>query len=129
MKEILVEIGTSVVCLLLASVLLFLAKWVHIKCEQLKAKTDSEALKALLDKIDFIVQLCVETTNQTFVDDLKENNKFTEQEKQQAYNKTFESIENMLTEDDKEQILANFGDLSTFLKTSVENYIKSSKDL
>lgn len=129
MKEILVEIGTSVACLMIAAILVFVAKWFHIKCQELKAKTDNETLKALIDKVDYIVQLCVEATNQTFVDDLKKNDNFTDENKTKAFDKTFQSIENMLTEEDRQQIVDNFGDLSTFLQTSVENYIKNSKSL
>ena len=127
MKEILVEIGTSVVCVIIATLCFYAAKWFHIKCEQLKAKTDSEALRSLIEKIDYVVQVCVEATNQTFVDDLKNDGKLTDDEKREAFDKTFKAIQEMLTDEDKQNIIDSFGDLSTFLTTSVENYIKSSK--
>jgi hypothetical protein len=127
MKDIIVEIGTSVVCLILATLGFYVAKIVHVKCEQLKTKTDSEALRALIEKVDYIIQTCVEATNQTFVDDLKNSNAFTEENKKEAMAKTFEAIQNMLTDDDKQKIMNNFGDVSTYLNNSVENYIKTSK--
>lgn len=129
MKEILVNAFSSIAILCIATVMFYSARWFHNKCEQLKQKVDSEALKALIDKIDFIVQLCVEATNQTFVDDLKEQDNFTDESKEQAFAKTFEAIQNMITDEDKEEIIAKFGDMSTFIRTSVEKYIKSSKDI
>jgi hypothetical protein len=34
----------------------------------------------------------------------------------------------MLPDEDKEKIINEFGDLGTFLKNSIENYIKQSKN-
>jgi hypothetical protein len=130
MKDIIVEIGTSVVCLFLASICFYVSKWFHNKCEELKSKTDNDAFKRLLEKIDYIVQIAVEATNQTFVDDWKKNGEsLSDEQKQSAFNNTFESIDNMLTDEDKEKIIESFGDLGTFLRNSVETYIKNSKDI
>jgi hypothetical protein len=129
MKEIIIQIGTSVVCLVLATAFYYLARFIHNKCEQLKAKTESEALKSLLEKIDYIVQIAVEATNQTFVEDKKKNCDFNADAQQQAFNQTFTSIENMLTDDDREKIINAFGDMGTFLRSSVENYIRNSKNI
>ena len=129
MKDIIVEIGTSVACLLIATVCFYAAKWFHVKCQELKMKTDSDALRYLLDKIDFIVQTCVEATNQTFVDDLKNDNNFNQEQQEQAFQTTFESIENMLTDEDKQKIIDSFGDMGTFIRNSVENYIRNSKPM
>ena len=108
MRDILVEVLTSIACLFVASLLIFGAKMFHQLCERLKEKTKNEAMRNLIDKIDYIVQLCVETTNQTFVNDKKDKGDFTDE--------------------DKEKIINEFGDLGTFLKNSIENYIKQSKN-
>ena len=129
MKDIIIQIGVSVGYLLAASIIFYVAKLFHQKCEEAKQKTDSAALKFLIEKIDYIVQICVEATNQTFVKDKKENDSFTDDDKKTAFDKTFASIENMLTDDDKQKILDTFGDVSTFITNSVETYIKSSKDI
>lgn len=127
MKEVLIEIGTSVACLFLAAILACVARWFHTKCDQLKAKTDNEVMRNLIEKVDYIVQTCVEATNQTFVDDKKKEGSLSSEDKQEAFNMTFESIENMLTDEDREKIADSFGDLGTFLRNSVENYIRNSK--
>jgi nucleoid DNA-binding protein len=81
----------------------------------------------LIEKVDYIVQTCVEATNQTIVDDLKKKGTLTDDDKRRAFNKTFESVQNMLTDEDKQKIADNFGDISTYVTNSVENYIKTSK--
>lgn len=128
MRDILVEVLTSIACLFVASLLIFGAKMFHQLCERLKEKTKNEAMRNLIDKIDYIVQLCVETTNQTFVNDKKDKGDFTDEDKEQAFNQTLDSVTNMLPDEDKEKIINEFGDLGTFLKNSIENYIKQSKN-
>ena len=129
MKEILTNVLTGVACILLSAVLVFAAQLFHQFCEKMKQKTKNEALKSLIEKVDYIVQLCVEATNQTFVNDKKEQNEFTDEDKQTAFNQTVESINAMITDEDKERIIEEFGDFGTFLRNSIENYIKTSKDV
>lgn len=129
MKEILANVLTSVACLFLASLLIFGAKLFHQFCEQLKLRVKNDSMKKLIDKIDYIVQLCVETTNQTFVNDKKDSGEFTESDKEQAFNQTMDSVTSMIPDEDKQHIIDEFGDLGTFLKNSIENYIKQSKNM
>lgn len=129
MKEILVEVLTGVACLFVASLFLAGAKLFHVFCQNMKQKAKTDAMKNLIDKIDYIVQLCVETTNQTFVQDKKKDENFTDEDKEQAFNQTLESVNNMITDEDKQKIIDEFGDLGTFLRNSIESYIKHSKDI
>ena len=129
MKDIIIEIGVGVGYLLAASIIFYASKLLRGKLEQVKQKTDSEALKYLIEKIDYIVQVCVEATNQTFVEKRKQEGTFTEEEQKTAFQKTFNDIQNMITEEDKQKIIDSFGDISTFITSSIENYIKTSKDV
>ena len=129
MRDILVEVLTTIACLFVASMLIFCARLFHQFCERLKEKTKNEAMRNLINKIDYIVQLCVETTNQTFVNDKKDSGNFTDEDKEQAFNQTIDSVTNMLPDEDRQKIISEFGDLGTFLKNSIENYIKQSKNM
>lgn len=128
MRDIIIDILTGFLYMMAASALACAAQWIHGKCEVLKQKTQNEGLQFFIEKFDHIIQICVEATNQTFVDNLKDNNAFTDEQKKEAFNQTFKAIELMLTEEDKEQIIDSFGDVSNFIKVSIENYIKSSKE-
>lgn len=129
MKEILVEVLTGVACLFVASLLVAGAKLFHVFCQNLKQKAKTEAMKNLIDKIDYIVQICVEATNQTFVQDKKDSETFTDEDKEQAFDQTFDAVNTMIPDEDKQKIIDEFGDLGTFLKNSIENYIKQSKNI
>ena len=127
MKDIFIGIATTIGTMMLLAVLGFVADYAHEKLTLLKSKVKSEAAKQLIDKIDNIIRLAVEMTNQTLVDDKKAEGTFDDEAKQQAFLKTFTAIDNMLSDADKEQIEEAFGDFKTFIKANIETYIKDSK--
>lgn len=129
MKEILINMLSTMLIAFTGMFCFYICKAAHQKIEQLKQNTTNEALKALLDKVDYVIQVCVEATNQTFVSNLKKDDNFTKEDQETAFNMTFSSIENMLTDEDKEKIVGAFGDMSTFIKNSIEKYIQDSKDI
>ena len=129
MKDLVFQLLAYIVEAFLGVAVYFFAKWLHNKCEQLKEKVEDDKVKSLIDRFEKIVRLCVEATNQTFVSTLKEADNFDEAAQKEAFKKTFESIVSMLSEEDKEKIQEKFGDMSTFITTSVETYIKDSKDV
>jgi len=129
MKEILINMLSTMLIAFTGMFCFYICKAAHQKIEQLKQNTTNEALKALLDKVDYIIQVCVDATNQTFVSNLKKDDNFTKEDQETAFNMTFSSIENMLTDEDKEKIVGAFGDMSTFIKNSIEKYIQDSKDI
>jgi hypothetical protein len=129
MKEFFIALGSTVVLIILSSVLVAVGKFAHVQFERLKQATDNETLKNLISKLDYIVQLCVEATNQKFVNDKKKTGEFTKEDMEEAFTQTLNNITNMLTDEDKEMIISNFGDVSTLICNSIESYIKQSKDI
>ena len=127
MKDIIVGIATTIGAMMVLALLGFVADYAHEKLTLLKSKVKSEAVKQLIDKVDGIIRLAVEMTNQTLVDDQKANGSFDDAAKQQAFLKTFSAVDNMLSETDKEQLEESFGDFKTFIKANIETYIKDSK--
>lgn len=129
MKELAIQILIYIVEVFLGVAVYFFGKWFHNKCDQLKEKIDNDKMKNLIDKFDRIVRICVEATNQTFVETLKKDNGFDAEQQKEAFKKTFESIIAMLSDEDKEKISDKFGDVSTFITASIESYIKDSKGM
>jgi len=129
MKEFFIALGSTVVLIILSSVLVAVGRFAHVQFERLKQATDNETLKNLISKLDYIVQLCVEATNQKFVNDKKKTGEFTKEDMEEAFTQTLNNITNMLTDEDKEMIISNFGDVSTLICNSIESYIKQSKDI
>ena len=127
MKEILTNVLTGIACIFIAALFVVGARLFHEFCEKIKVQVKNETLKNLIDKVDYLVQLCVEATNQTFVNDKKDAGEFTDEDKKEAFSITFDSLESMITDIDRDLIIKEFGDVGTFLRTTIENYIKNSK--
>ena len=98
MKEFFIALGSTVVLIILSSVLVAVGKFAHVQFERLKQATDNETLKNLISKLDYIVQLCVEATNQKFVNDKKKTGEFTKEDMEEAFTQTLNNITNMLTD-------------------------------
>lgn len=128
MKDIVMNVLTVFGCLLVSALLVFAYQLLHVFLEQLKQKTNNDTMKLIIDKLDYVVKLCVEATNQTFVDDLKLSDNFDKTKQEEAFKYTTTAIENMLTDDDRQKIVESFGDVDTFVKMAIENYIKNSKE-
>lgn len=128
MKDIVMNVLTVFGCLLVSALLVFAYQMLHVFLERLKQKTNNDTMKLIIDKLDYIVKLCVEATNQTFVDDLKLSDEFDKEKQEEAFKYTTTAIENMLTDDDRRKIVEAFGNVDTFVKMAVENYIKNSKE-
>ena len=127
MKEVATNILTFFGLILLSTLLMFAYQLLHLFLERLKQKTNNDTMKLIIDKLDYVVKMCVEATNQTFVDDLKVSDEFDKEKQQEAFKLTTTAVENMLTDTDKKKIVESFGDVDTFVQNAIENYIKNSK--
>ena len=129
LRQIVITVGVMLLGAFVATLLAMFGAFAHTKLQQWKQKVNNEQLKSLIDKLDFVIQMAVEATNQTFVNDIKNGGKMTDEEKKEAFNKTLESIMQMLSEQDKEQITEQFGDMATYITNNIEAYIGSKKDI
>lgn len=63
---------------------------------------------------------CVLATNQTYVDSLKQQGKFDLEAQKVAFQKTFDSVMNILTADAKEYLQIAIGDLDKYVTERIE---------
>lgn len=129
LKSIVTTVGVMFLGAFLSTLLAMFGAFARTKLQEWKQKVNNDNLKAILDKLDFIVQMAVEATNQTFVNDIKNGGKMTDEQKKEAFNQTLEAIMQMLSEEDKEKITEQFGDMATYITNNIEAYIGSKKDL
>ena len=71
---------------------------------------------------------CVVSTNQTYVDALKEANAFDKEAQKKAFELTYNKIMNVLTEDAKEYLTTIYGDLEIYITTKIESEVKLYKE-
>lgn len=104
-----------------------LTQFLNIKIALAKNDAQTENEKRLLESIEKTVGTVVKYVNQTFVDTLKAKGEFTPEEQEAAFQKALKKTEKMLSEEAKEFIMANYGDITEWLTTVIEAAVKTNK--
>ena len=126
--EILQQIFELCVIPLLGILTTYLVKLIRKKNEELDAKVSKEVSKKYIDMLADTITDCVVSTNQTYVDALKEANAFDEEAQKKAFELTYNKIMNVLTEDAKEYLTTIYGDLEIYITTKIESEVKLYKE-
>ena len=126
--EILQQIFELCVIPLLGILTTYLVKLIRKKNEELDAKVSKEVSKKYIDMLADTITDCVISTNQTYVDALKEANAFDKEAQKKAFELTYNKIMNVLTEDAKEYLTTVYGDLEIYITTKIESEVKLYKE-
>ena len=118
--QLVYDIFKTVLIPLLGIGVSYLIYLIKTKVDQLKQNTDSEIQRRYLDLLEKYVIDAVVTTNQTYVNALKEAGTFDLDAQKEAFKRTKDAVLELLTEDMKELLGTFVGDLDTFMfnKTS-----------
>lgn len=120
MIDVLNEIFQACVVPLLAILTGCVVMYVHKKSKEIQNNIDSDMADKYIEILENIVATCVETTNQTYVNELKEQNAFTIVAQKEAFTKTYYNIMQLLTEDAKKVLKEVYGDLPAMIKELIE---------
>ena len=126
--EILQQIFELCVITLLGILTTYLVKLIRKKNKELDAKVSKEVSKKYIDMLADTITDCVVSTNQTYVDALKEANAFDKEAQKKAFELTYNKIMNVLTEDAKEYLTTVYGDLEIYITTKIESEVKLYKE-
>lgn len=118
------------VCLLplLAILTNFIVKLIQTKRQELVAKTDNETAQKYLCLVSDIISKAVVATNQTYVDALKDKDVFTKEAQIEAFNKTYETVMALLTDEAKSHLTEVVGDIKTYITQEIEVQVKLNKN-
>lgn len=101
-----------------------LAAWliavINAKTNELKAKTDNALAQKYLDMLSQTVTDCVITTNQVYVEALKDQDLFDAEAQKAAFNMTYKAVLNILSDEAKEYLQNLSGDLSELIRNKIE---------
>ena len=117
------------VCLipLLAILTKYLVAWIQVKTKELTDTKDNEMFTKYMTLLSNTVINCVVTTNQTYVNTLKEQGKFDAEAQKEAFNKTYEAVMRILTDDAKKYLSEVLGDLDLYINTMIESQVNFQK--
>lgn len=119
----------SILEICLVPVIGALAAWliaaINAKTNEIKAKTDNVLAQKYLDMLAQTVTDCVITTNQVYVEALKNQDLFDAEAQKAAFNMTYKAVLNILSDDAKEYLQNLSGDLTELIRSKIEAEVNS----
>ncbi len=127
MTEIFLTLLQSVMIAAVPVITAYLCSFIHTKNLQAKQNIDNEEAKKLLDDAEKAVTTAVISTNQTYVDTLKQSGQFTVENQKEAFQKSFDTAMSIMTQETRDFIEAAYGSLADWLTTQIEAKVKVNK--
>lgn len=130
MKEFIVAMTPALIdalALIIAALAGYLITYINKKKKALEVEIDNENTKAYLDMIEKTIIDCVNATNQTYVETLKKEGKFTKEAQKEAFNKTLQSVKAILSKDCLEYLSLITTDVNTYIYNKIEAEVNYAK--
>lgn len=105
----------------------YLIVLINAKIKELKKQSDSDLEKKYLDMLNNTIVDCVLATNQTYVNELKKQDKFDLDAQKIAFQKTYENVMALLTDEAKKYLSEALGDLQTYVNNKIEAEVLLNK--
>lgn len=105
----------------------YLVSFIKVKSAELSTKVNNDLTEKYIMMLTQTITDCVIATNQTYVEALKKENAFTKEAQKEAFNKTYDAVMLVLTDDAKEYLTAAYGDLTAYITMKIESEVNNSK--
>lgn len=125
--EILSQLFELVLIPLLGVLTAFFVKWLRAKEKEINNNLDNDIAEKYLTMVAETITDCVIATNQTYVESLKKAGSFDAEAQKAAFNKTYEAVIQVLSQDSKEYLTSIYGDLAAYLNTRIEAEVNLQK--
>lgn len=102
-------------------------KWLNTKANSLKADTSNTIVKTAISNAEKIIEDCVKTTNQTYVDAIKGTDAWNKDAQEKAFVLTKDAVLKILTSDTVTIIKDSVGNFEDWLKTQIESTVSTNK--
>lgn len=105
----------------------YLIVLINTKIKELKKQSDNDLEKKYLDMLNNTITDCVLATNQTYVNELKKQGKFDLDAQKIAFQKTYENVMALLTDEAKKYLSEALGDLQIYVNNKIEAEVLLNK--
>ena len=112
---------------LLGIVTFYIVQFIKTKTEELNANNSNEILSKYIEMLSNTICECVIATNQTYVDSLKAQGKFDAEAQKKAFEMTYNSVINILTDEAKVYLTSIYGDLTAYITNMIEAEVNKNK--
>lgn len=128
--EIWTQIGPMLQNLLIAVIGVasaYAIKWLKATANSLEATTSNTVVKMAITDAEKIIEDCVKTTNQTYVDAIKGTDAWTKEAQEKAYSLTKDAVLKILASDTVTIIKDSVGNFEDWLKAQIESTVSTNK--
>ncbi len=125
--EMLQQIFEVCIIPLLGVLTAYLVKFIQAKAAEISEKTNDELTKKYVDMLAKTITDCVVATNQTYVDNMKNQNCFDEEAQRHAFQMTYATVLSLLTDEAKKYLEAFYGDLNGYITNKIEAEVNWNK--
>lgn len=125
--NLLKEILEVCVIPLLGVLTAYLVNYIKAKSAELNDKVDNDMADKYIKMLTQTITDCVIATNQTYVEALKKDNAFTKEAQKEAFQKTYDAVMLVLTDDAKDYLTEAYGDLTAYITMKIEAEVNISK--
>ena len=105
----------------------FAVKWINARANNLKAETDNQIVQKYIDMLNKTIATTVTAVNQTYVDDLKNQNAFTIEAQKEAFQRVYDVVINSLTEEAGFYLAEIINDLDAYVRNKIEEQVNIQK--
>lgn len=126
-SEILTQIFEVCIIPLLGVLTTYLVKFIQTKRDQIITTSENDLEKKYAQMLADTITTCVIATNQTYVDALKDKEKFTKKAQEEAFNMTCDAVKNILSDEAKIYLTNMYGDLNVYITKQIEAAVKENK--
>ena len=106
---------------------IYLIGLIKTKKKAILEEVDSELVVKYVNFLEETIIDCVIATNQTYVNTLKEQNAFDAEAQKVAFQKTFDAVMAILTEDAKKYLSFAISDLNVYVTNRIESTVTQVK--
>ena len=124
---LLTQIMEVVVIPLLGILTAYVVKIVNAKLEEVSANRKNELEKKYINMLNDTISDCVIATTQTYVESLKKQGSFDAEAQKEAFNQTYNSVMDILSEEAKKYLNVAIGDLNLYITQKIEAEVKINK--
>ena len=97
------------------------------KVKEMQENTQNELFNKYSDMLMGLIETCVIATNQTYVDELKEQGRFGPEEHDIAYHKTFDAVKALMTEEMQKILSEVYTDVDFYISQLIQEQVNVIK--
>lgn len=105
----------------------YLVALINAKKNEIKAKTKNEKVRKYIDMLSATITACVQATNQTYVEALKDKDLFNEDAQREAFQQTFNAVIGILSDEARLYLSEAYGDLDELITAKIEAEVSAQK--